>query len=127
VRFNTGNVIWGEANEMNRYKCRIPKRVRRPDDQEFALRCIRKGSLGSEGFVEGFLRHNGHQKAIQNETINIFYVYTNGVSNNLGNAHLVYERFYVIRNVTGVCQQVRTADSQADPKRRDQLERTRWM
>jgi transposase len=53
--------------------------------------------------------------------------YIKGVSNNLGNAQVVYDKFHVIQNVVEACDQVRRAESRADAGKRDRLERARWM
>ena len=53
--------------------------------------------------------------------------YTKGVSDNLGNAQVVYDKFHVIQKVVEACDQVRKAESRTDAGKRDRLERTRWM
>ncbi len=53
--------------------------------------------------------------------------YTKGMSDNLGNAQVVYDKFHVIQNVVEACDQVRKAESRADAGKRDRLERARWM
>jgi transposase len=59
--------------------------------------------------------------------IDISTSYTKGVSDNLGNARVVYDKFHVIQNVVEACHQVRKAESRADAGKRDRLEPTRWM
>jgi transposase len=53
--------------------------------------------------------------------------YAKSVSENLGKAQVVYDKFHVIQNFVEACDQVRKAESRADAGRRDRLERTRWM
>jgi transposase len=53
--------------------------------------------------------------------------YTKGVSDNLGNARVVYDKFHVIQKVVEACDQVRKAESRSDAGERELLERTRWM
>jgi transposase len=52
---------------------------------------------------------------------------TMGVSDHLGNAQVVYDKFHVIQNVVEACDQVRKAESRSDAGKRELLERTRWM
>ena len=53
--------------------------------------------------------------------------YIKGVSDNLGNAQVVYDKFHVIQYGVEACDQIRKIESRADAGKRDQLERTRWM
>ena len=53
--------------------------------------------------------------------------YAKGVSDNLGNAQVVYDKFHVIQNVVEACDQVGKAESRADARKRNRFERTRWM
>jgi transposase len=78
-------------------------------------------------FAAELLRHNGHPKAIQHVAIEMSAACTKGVSDNLGNARVVYDKFHVIQNVVEACDQVREAESRADAGKLDRLERTRWM
>ncbi len=73
------------------------------------------------------LRHNGHPKAIQHVAIDIITAYTKEVSDNLGNARVMYDKFHVIQNVVEVCDKVRKAEKRADAGKVDRLERTRWI
>jgi transposase len=45
------------------------------------------------------LRYNGHPKAIEHVAIDMSADYAKGVSDNLGNAQVVYDKFHVIQNV----------------------------
>ena len=78
-------------------------------------------------FAEELLRHNGHPKAIQHLAIDMSAAYAKGVSNNLGNAQVVYDKFHVIQNVVEACDQVRKAESRADNGRQDRLDRPPWL
>ncbi len=53
--------------------------------------------------------------------------YAKGVSDNLGNALVVYDKFYFIQNVVGASDHARAAHKRTDAGKRDRLERTRWM
>ena len=53
--------------------------------------------------------------------------YIKGVSDNFGNAQVVYYKFHVIKNVVEACDQVRKAESRSNARKRNQLERSRWM
>jgi transposase len=46
--------------------------------------------------AEELLRHNGHPKEIQHVVIDMRTAYAKGVSDNLGNAPVVYDKFHVI-------------------------------
>ena len=79
------------------------------------------------GFCCGSLSHNGHPKAIQYVANDMSAAHIKGVSDNFGNAQVVYDKFHVIQNAVEACDQVRKAESQADAGKLDLLERTRWM
>jgi transposase len=129
ARLSFGKVVWVGADEMNRRRNEhnyptvfadlMTKRV------HFARRCL--GASVWAAFAEELLRHNGHPKAIQHVAIDMSAAYTKGISDNLGNAQVVYDKFHVIQNVVEACDQVRKAESRADAGKRDRLERTRWM
>jgi transposase len=53
--------------------------------------------------------------------------YIKGVAENLGNARVVYDKFYVIQNVVEACDQVRKLESRHDSAHQGLLERTRWL
>ncbi len=57
------------------------------------------------------LWHNGQHKAIQHVAIDISAAYTKGVSYNLGNARVMYDKFHLIQNEVEVCDPVRKAES----------------
>ena len=78
-------------------------------------------------FAEELLQHNGHPKAIQHVAIDMSAACTKGVSDNLGIAQVVYDKFHVIQNGVEACHQVRDAESRADAGKRNRLERSRWM
>jgi transposase len=49
------------------------------------------------------------------------------VSDNFGNAQVVYDKFHAIQYVVEACDRIRRIESRADAGKRDLLERTRWM
>ena len=53
--------------------------------------------------------------------------YTRGVSDNLGNVRVVYDKFHVIQNVVEVCEQVWKAESRAEAGKRERLVWAGWM
>jgi transposase len=128
ARLSFNKVVWVGADEMNQRKRRnhltvfadlVAKRV--------IFATPGKGASVWAAFAAELLRHNGHPKAIQHVAIEISAAYAKGVSDNLGNAQVVYDKFHVIQNVVEACDQVRKAESRADAGKRDRLERTRWM
>jgi transposase len=127
-RLSFDTVAWVGADDMNRRKGHnyltvfadlVAKRVL------FAA----PGKDGSvcEAFAAELLRHNGHPKVVQHVAIDMSAAYAKGVSDNLGNAQVVYDKFHVIQSVVEACDQVRKAESRADAGKRDRLEWTRWM
>ena len=54
-------------------------------------------------FAAELLRHNGHPKAIRHVAIDMSAAYAKGVSDNLGTAQGVYDKFHVIQNVVEAC------------------------
>ena len=128
ARLSFENVVWVGADEMNRRKGHnyltvfadlLAKRV--------LFATPGKDASVWEAFAAELLRHNGHPKAIQYVAIDMSPAYIKGVSNNLGNAQVVYDKFHVIQNVVEACDQVRKAESRSNDGKRDLLERTRWM
>jgi transposase len=128
ARLSFDNVVWVGADEMNRRKGHNYLTV-------FADLMAKRVLFATPGkdasvwaaFAEELLRHNGHPKAIHHVAIDTSAAYAKGVSDNLGNAQVVYDKFHVIQNVVEACDQVRKAESRADAGKRDRLERTRWM
>ncbi len=127
-RLSFDTVVWVGADEMNRRKGHnyltvfadlVAKRV--------LFATPGKDASVSAAFAAELLRHNGHPKAIQHVAIEMSAASTKGVSDNLGNARVVYDKFHVIQNVVEACDQVRKAESRSDARKRDRLERTRWM
>jgi transposase len=54
-------------------------------------------------FAEELLWQNDHPKAIQHEGIDMSAAYTKCVSDNRGNAQVVYDKFHVIQNEAEAC------------------------
>ena len=128
ARLSFDNVVWVGADEMNRRKGHnyltvfadlLAKRV--------LFATPGKDASVWEAFAAELLRHNGHPKAIQYVAIDMSPAYIKGVSNNLGTAQVVYDKFHVIQYVVEACDQIRKIESRADAGKRDLLERTRWM
>ena len=128
ARLSFDNVVWVGADEMNRRKGHnyltvfadlLAKRV--------LFATPGKDASVWEAFAGELLRHNGHPKAIQYVAIDMSPAYIKGVSDNLGNAQVVYDKFHVIQNVVEACDRVRKVESRSNAGKRDLLERTRWM
>jgi transposase len=121
-------VVWVGADEMNRRKGHnyltviadlVAKRVL------FATLC--KDALVWVAFAAELLRHISHPKAIQHVAIDMSATYAKGISDNLGSAQVVYDKFHVIQNGVEACDRIRKAESRAGAGEQDRLERTRWM
>jgi transposase len=128
ARLSFDNVVWVGADEMNRRKGHnyltvfadlLAKRV--------LFATPGKDASVWEAFAAELLRHNVHPKAIQYVAIDMSPAYIKGVSDNLGNAQVVYDKFHVIQNVVEACDRVRKVESRSNAGKRDLLERTRWM
>jgi transposase len=128
ARLSFDNVVWVGGDEMNRRKGHnyltgfadlLAKRV--------LFATPGKDASVWEAFAAELLRHNGHPKAIQYVAIDMSPAYIKGVSDNLGNAQVVYDKFHVIQNVVEACDRVRKVESRSNAGKRDLLERTRWM
>jgi hypothetical protein len=57
-----------------------------------------KDSSVSEGFAAELFRFSGHHRANKPVAIEMSTTYTKSVSNNFGNARVVYDKFHFIRN-----------------------------
>ena len=128
ARLSFDNVVWVGGDEMNRRKGHnyltvfadlLTKRV--------LFATPGKDASVWEAFAAELLRHNGHPKAIQYVAIDMSPAYIKGVSDNFGNAQVVYDKFHVIQNVVEACDRVRKVESRSNAGKRDLLERTRWM
>jgi transposase len=127
-RLRFENVVWVGANEMNRLKGHnyltvfadlVAKRVLFASPGKDASVC--------EAFAGELQRHNGHPKAIRYAALDMSVAYIKGVSDNLANAQVVYDKFHVIHYAVEAYDQIRKSESRADAGKRDQLEWTRWM
>jgi transposase len=129
-RLSFDNVVWVGADEMNRRKGHNYLTV-------FADLVAKRGLVATPGkdasvwaaLAEELLQHNRYPQAIQHVVIDMSAAYAGGVSDNLRNAQVEYDKFHVIQNVVEACDQVRNAESRADAGKRDRLERTRstWL
>jgi transposase len=128
ARLNFDNVVWVGADEINRCKGHnnLPVFAELVAQRLLFAAPAKDASVWTAFAVE-LLRYNGRPKANQPVVINMIDAYTKGVSNNLWNARVVYDKFHVIQKVEDACNQVRKAESRADAGKRDRLERTRWM
>ncbi|MFM2167534.1 MAG: hypothetical protein RIS79_1905 [Verrucomicrobiota bacterium] len=127
-RLSFDNVVWVGADEMNRRKGHNYLTV----FTDVVAKRVLFATPGQDAsvwaaFAPELLWHNVHPKAIQRVAIDMSAAYAKGVSDNPGNAQVVYDKFHVIQNVVEACDQVRIADCRADAGKRDRLERTRWM
>ncbi len=128
ARLSFGNVVWVGADKINKRKGHnyltvftdlVAKRV--------LFATPGKDASVWDALAVELLRRNGHSKPIQHVAIDMSAACKRGVSDNLGNARVVYDKFHVIQNVVGARDQVRKAESRADAGKRDRQERTRWM
>jgi transposase len=121
-------VVWVGGDEINRRKGQNYLKVFAdlPVGRVFFATSGKGGQVWAAVGAE-LLRHNGHPKAIQQVAIEMSAAYTKGVSDNLGNARMVYDKLHVIQNLVEACDQVWKAEVRADAGKLDRLERTRWM
>jgi transposase len=100
ARLSFGNVVSVGADEMNRRKGHNYLIV-------VADLVAKRGLFATPGkeasiweaFAAELLRNNGHPKAIQHVAIDMSAAYAKGISDNLRNAQVVYDKFHVIQNV----------------------------
>jgi len=121
-------VVWIGADEMNRRKGHnyltvfadlIARRV--------LFATPGKDSSTWQAFVDALLKHNGHPKSITQAAIDMSPAYIKGVTENLGNAQIVFDKFHVIKQVVEGVTQVRRLEAQTDPIAREQLAGTLWI
>jgi transposase len=103
-RLSFDTVVWVGADEMNRRKGHNYLTV----FADLVAKRVLFGTPGKDASVweavaAELLRHNGHPKAIHNVAIDRNAAYAKGVSDNLGNAQVVYDKFHVIQNVVEAC------------------------
>ncbi len=124
------NVVWvgADENEMN-WRIGHNYLTVFPDLTSNRLLLATPGKDASvwQAFAAELLRHNGNPKALQDVAIDMSAAHVSGVSDNFGNAQVVYDKFHVIQYVVEACDQIRKIESRADARKRDQLERTRWI
>ena len=100
ARLSFDTVVWVGPDEMNRlkghnYLTLFADLIAKPG----LFATPGKDTSVLESFAAELLRHNGHPKAIQHVAIDMSAAYAKGVSDNLGNARVVYDKFYVIQDV----------------------------
>ena len=99
-RFSFDAVVWLGADEMNQRKGHNHLTVLADlVAKRFLFVTPGKDASVWETFVAELLRHNGYPKAIQHVAIDMSAAYAKGVSDNLGDARVVYEKFHVIQHV----------------------------
>jgi transposase len=122
------NVIWVEADEMNRKKGHNYLTVFVDLATKRVLLAVEgKDASVWERFAAELGRHNGHPKAITMVAIDMSPAYQKGVRENLGNAQIVFDKFHVVSQVTQAVDEVRRAETRQDAQAREQLERTSWL
>ena len=125
---NMEDVTWVGADEMNRRKGHNYLTV-------FADLKARRVIFATEGkdsstwetFVKELGKHNGHPKAITQVAIDMSPAYIKGVTENLGNAEIVFDKFHVIAEVNGAVDQVRRLESQENEPSKFWLKKTQWI
>jgi transposase len=121
-------VVWIGADEMNRRKGHNYLTV-------FADLVARRVLFATEGkdagtwqaFVDELVKHNGHPKAIRQAAIDMSPAYIRGVTDNLGNAAIVFDKYHVVCQVNEGVEEVRRLESRGDPQAREQLAKTQWI
>lgn len=105
-----GHVVWVSADEMNRKKGHNYSTV-------FVHLGAKRGLLVVEGkdastcqqFAEEFSRHNGHPKAIMQVAVDMSPAQLRGVTENSGDAVIMYDTFHVVGQVSTAVERRGTA------------------
>jgi transposase len=118
ARLSFDNVVWVWADEMHPREGHKYLTVLALLAKQMFLGSPSKNAPVFPVFFAELLRHNGHAKTIQHVAIDISTAYTNGVSDNLGNAQVVYDKCQVIQNFMEACDQIRKAESVAEAGKR---------
>lgn len=118
------DLVWVGADEMNRRKGHnyltvfadlVKKRV--------IFATPGKDASVWQTFVEELVKHNGHAKSITQAAIDMSPAYAKGVTENLGNAQIVFDKFHVISQVNEGVSQVRRLESPGQSL----LRKTQWI
>ncbi len=104
ARLNFDTVVWVGADEMNRCKGHNYLTV----FEDLMTKRVLFATPGKAAwvwvaFAPELLLYNGHSKPVQHVAIDMSAAYTGGVSDNLGNARVGYDKFHVIQNVVEAC------------------------
>ena len=122
------NVVWVEADEMNLRKGHNYLTVLGDLIAKWVLfATLGKGASVWLALAAEMQRRTGHPKAFQHVAVDMIPAYAIGVSDNLGKARVVSDKFYVIQNMVETSDQVGKPENRADAGERDRLERARWM
>lgn len=117
-------VVWVGADEMNRRKGHnyitvfadlLKKRV--------IFATPGKDASVWESFVAELVKHNGHAKSITQAAIDMSPAYVKGVTENLGNASIVFDKFHVVSQVNEGVDKVRRLEGME----KSSLKATRWL
>jgi transposase len=121
-------VVWVGADEMNRRKGHNYLTVFVDLQAKRVLLAVEGKDAGVwERFAEQLGKHNGHPKAITQVAVDMSAAYAKGVTENLGNAELVFDKFHVVGQVSQAVDEVRRAEVRQDADARATLEKTCWL
>ncbi|MGH9447257.1 MAG: ISL3 family transposase [Terriglobia bacterium] len=122
------NVVWVGADEMNRKKGHNYLTVFVDLEAKRVLLAVEgKDAETWERFAEQLLAHNGHPKAITQIAIDMSPAYLKGARENFGNAHIVFDKFHVVSQVSTAVEEVRRKEARTDAAAREHLEKTCWL
>ena len=121
-------VVWVGADEMNRKKGHNYLTVFVDLQAKRVLLAVEGKDSGTWArFAEELGRHNGHPKAITRVAIDMSPAYIKGVSQNFGNAQLVFDKFHVIQAANEGVESVRRLEVHEDEQKRQQLTKSQWI
>jgi transposase len=122
------DVVWVGADEMNRRKGHNYLTVFVDLQAKRVLLAVEGKDAGVwERFAEQLGKHNGHPKAITQVAVDMSAAYAKGVTENFGNAELVFDKFHVVAQVSQAVDEVRRAEVRQDSDARAALEKTCWL
>lgn len=117
-------VVWVGADEMNRRKGHNYITVFADLLQKRVIFATPGKDAGVwQTFVEELVKHNGHPKSITQAAIDMSPAYVKGVTENLGNARIVFDKFHVVSQVNEGVDKVRRLEGLEQPS----LKATRWI
>lgn len=128
LRLEMDDVIWVGADEMNRRKGHNYVTVFADlKNKRVIFATEGKGSDTWEAFADELLKHNGHPKAVLQAAIDMSPAYIKGVTENLGNAQIVFDKFHVIGAIGEAVDKVRRAEARSSAVARALLGQTLWI